>query len=146
MMSTIAPDSLGNWINDPWPTNFQTSGFDLDAVGVIHQASDAWAEWLATPDADPDGDGRTNLVEWAVDSSPVSADRAPVLQLTAQADTVTLSFHRADRADLTLTLEQLLEGTTWTPLAADAAPGDVTLTLPREEARGLYRLRIIRTP
>ena len=139
-------DSRGNWINDPWPTNFQTSGFDLDAVGVIHEAGDAWSEWLAAPDADPDGDGRTNLVEWAVDSSPVSADRAPVLQLTAQADTVTLSFHRADRADLTLTLEQLLDGTAWTPLTAATTPGDVTLTLPREEARGLYRLRIIRTP
>ena len=29
-------DSLGNPINDPWPTNFITGGFDLDAVGVIH--------------------------------------------------------------------------------------------------------------
>ena len=139
-------DSLGNWINDPWPTNFQTSGFDLDAVGVLHEAGETWAEWLAAPDADPDGDGRTNLVEWAVDSSPVSADRVPVLQLTAQADTVTLSFHRADRAGLTLTLEQLLDDTSWTPLTAAAAPGVVTLTLPREEARAFYRLRITRTP
>ena len=24
-------------INDPWPTPFPSSGFDLDAVGVIHQ-------------------------------------------------------------------------------------------------------------
>jgi hypothetical protein len=30
-------DSLGNKINDPWPTPFSTGGFDLDAVGVIHQ-------------------------------------------------------------------------------------------------------------
>lgn len=30
-------DSEGNPINDPWPTNFATAGFDLDAVGVIHQ-------------------------------------------------------------------------------------------------------------
>ncbi len=30
-------DSLGNKINDPWPTPFDTGGFDLDAVGVIHQ-------------------------------------------------------------------------------------------------------------
>ncbi|GAB5539229.1 MAG: hypothetical protein Salg2KO_13320 [Salibacteraceae bacterium] len=29
-------DSKGNIINDPWPTNFAQSGFDLDAVGVIH--------------------------------------------------------------------------------------------------------------
>ncbi len=30
-------DSKGNLINDPWPTLFPSSGFDLDAVGVIHQ-------------------------------------------------------------------------------------------------------------
>jgi hypothetical protein len=29
-------DSRGNKINDPWPTPFPSSGFDLDAVGVIH--------------------------------------------------------------------------------------------------------------
>jgi hypothetical protein len=30
-------DSYGKLINDPWPTNFASSGFDLDAVGVINQ-------------------------------------------------------------------------------------------------------------
>jgi len=29
-------DSKENIINDPWPTPFNTSGFDLDAVGVLH--------------------------------------------------------------------------------------------------------------
>ena len=30
-------DSLGNLINDPWATPYDSSGFDLDAIGVIHQ-------------------------------------------------------------------------------------------------------------
>lgn len=30
-------DAFGNKVNDPWPTPFPSSGFDLDAVGVIHQ-------------------------------------------------------------------------------------------------------------
>lgn len=30
-------DSHGRKINDPWPTDFGSCGFDLDAVGVIHQ-------------------------------------------------------------------------------------------------------------
>lgn len=30
-------DHFGNVINDPWPTAFPSSGFDLDAVGVLHQ-------------------------------------------------------------------------------------------------------------
>ena len=29
-------DSEGHVVNDPWPTAFASSGFDLDAVGVIH--------------------------------------------------------------------------------------------------------------
>lgn len=32
-------DSSGRAINDPYPTAFATGGFDLDAVGVIHQLS-----------------------------------------------------------------------------------------------------------
>jgi len=32
-------DYLGNMVNDPFPTPFSSSGFDLDAVGVIHQAT-----------------------------------------------------------------------------------------------------------
>jgi hypothetical protein len=30
-------DSQGNMVNDPWPTPYSSSGFDLDAVGVINQ-------------------------------------------------------------------------------------------------------------
>lgn len=31
-------DSQGNKINDPWPTPFDSGGFDLDGVGVIHSS------------------------------------------------------------------------------------------------------------
>jgi hypothetical protein len=30
-------DTAGRKVNDPWPTGFGSGGFDLDAVGVIHQ-------------------------------------------------------------------------------------------------------------
>jgi len=30
-------DSQGNYVNDPFPTPFSSSGFDLDAVGVLHE-------------------------------------------------------------------------------------------------------------
>jgi hypothetical protein len=30
-------DSFGNVVNDPFPTPFESGGFDLDGVGVIHQ-------------------------------------------------------------------------------------------------------------
>ncbi len=33
----VTRDANNNKINDPWPTPFASSGFDVDAVGVIHQ-------------------------------------------------------------------------------------------------------------
>ncbi len=33
-------DTAGNMINDPFPTAFPSGGFDLDAVGAIHLATD----------------------------------------------------------------------------------------------------------
>lgn len=36
-------DQYGQVINDPWPTAFPSGGFDLDAVGVIHQSTTAIA-------------------------------------------------------------------------------------------------------
>ncbi|PBQ30769.1 secretion protein [Sphingobacteriaceae bacterium] len=32
-------DAQHNKVNDPWPTPFPSSGFDLDAIGVIHQST-----------------------------------------------------------------------------------------------------------
>lgn len=44
VVGTIDPqyatyDSYGNKVNDPFPTPFYSSGFDLDAVGVINEGS-----------------------------------------------------------------------------------------------------------
>ena len=33
-------DSQGHKINDPWPTPFDTGGFDFDAIGVIHNKTE----------------------------------------------------------------------------------------------------------
>ncbi|MEN8126952.1 MAG: T9SS C-terminal target domain-containing protein [Planctomycetota bacterium] len=58
-------DSLGNIVNDPWPTNFSTGGFDLDAVGVIHEK---------TLSADINGDGIVNLGDYAAFSAAWRSD------------------------------------------------------------------------
>jgi hypothetical protein len=41
-------DKNGKKINDPWSTPFASSGFDLDAVGVIHQAPPTAVQELAS--------------------------------------------------------------------------------------------------
>lgn len=50
-------DSGGRLINDPWPTPFPSSGFDLDAVGVIHDRRNLSLE-------------RTPKVSWEVFPNP----------------------------------------------------------------------------
>ena len=50
-------DSQGHKINDPWPTPFSTGGFDLDAVGVIHEK---------TVSADFNGDGIVNFSDYSI--------------------------------------------------------------------------------
>jgi hypothetical protein len=49
-IGTISPtyaalDSLGNAVNDPYPTAFASGGFDFDAIGVIHQVPEP-AAWV----------------------------------------------------------------------------------------------------
>lgn len=38
-------DKDGRKVNDPWTTPFPSSGFDLDAVGVIHDITNSVHEW-----------------------------------------------------------------------------------------------------
>ena len=39
-----AYDKYNHKVNDPWPTVFGSSGFDLDAIGVIHQVTNSVVE------------------------------------------------------------------------------------------------------
>lgn len=41
-------DFHGNIINDPWPTDFESSGFDLDGIGVMNQAELSLSEQQLT--------------------------------------------------------------------------------------------------
>lgn len=41
----VSNDSNNHPINDPWPTPYPQGGFDLDAIGVIHQKAVGIKEW-----------------------------------------------------------------------------------------------------
>jgi hypothetical protein len=43
--NTFSRDSLGNVINDPWPTASASSGFDFDAIGVLNAVPEP-ATWV----------------------------------------------------------------------------------------------------
>ena len=45
--SHASHDSSGRVINDPYPTNFPTGGFDIDAVGVIKRLGNSGVNYLS---------------------------------------------------------------------------------------------------
>jgi hypothetical protein len=158
-------DAGGNWINDPFPTDFQTGGFDLDAVGVIHQSQDPWQQWIAAafdpavqndpgltgPDADPDGDGKSNLLEYACGFPPAASDSEPLITVSSVGDSIVLRFYRDTRhPDCSLTLQESPNGLSWSTLAgagvseSGSPQAIVTVTVPRTEQRRLYRLKVTR--
>src|SRR5690606_9172432 len=70
--------------------------------------------------ADPDNDGRPNLIEYAVGSDPLAPDTGSVVTLGKSEDgqRLTLSFHRIADPALTYTVEADGESTlsTWVPI------------------------------
>lgn len=128
-------DSHGNFINDPFKTNFITGGFDLDAAGGLHAAPATSTSWLSmyfpsggdTGDtADPDGDRIANLVEYATASDPTQPNPAP-LKLSLSGESTFLSWTRAHgRSDVTLSLQGSDDLSNWTTLTAAVGAGSST--------------------
>ncbi len=128
-------DSLGNLVNDPFPTQFQTGGFDADAVGVMNEAVDAWAAWVEAGFpvgqrgdaavsgalADPDGDGWPNFAEYACGGRPLEREGQPLLRVSAGAGGVVLEFTRlGERGDVRWRLEMSESGGAWVPVVESA--------------------------
>lgn len=141
-------DSLGNPINDPYPTDHEFGGFDLDAVGAFSPVLTTYAAWAASrnlagndalPTADPDHDGLPNLIAYLTGDTP--------LTLETTATHTTLRFHRlAYRTDAQLRLEASSTLTDWQPLAGATVveSGEnlvqVTVTEPSSPGARFYRL------
>ena len=155
-------DSLGNPINDPYPTDHEFGGFDLDAVGAFSPVLTTYAAWTASrnfsgndalPTADPDHDGIPNFVAY------LTGDTTLALETTAAQ--TTLRFNRlAYRTGGNLRLESSSTLDDWQPLAESVAGGpttimsgspatvgetgenlvQVTVTLPSTTGRRFFRL------
>ncbi len=145
---TGSTDSHGRLINDPWPTQFVTCGFDLDAVGVLHQAADPWLAWatanftapelqdaaISGPDADPDKDGRTNLMEYATGGQPKMRDAAALrIRMASGGPEVFLTTPPASDAILRVQRSSKLTG--WETMAQ--SQGGSPFSFPAQPAPGI---------
>lgn len=155
-------DSLGNTINDPYPTDHEFSGFDLDAVGAFQPMISLYQNWTASrnlsgndalPTADPDHDGIPNFITYLTGGD--------IITMEPSTSETTLRFTRlAYRTDGKLRVESASKLGDWETLAESssgglltAAPGSqavisevgahlvqVTLTVPATTGKRFFRL------
>jgi hypothetical protein len=119
-------DSENRSIFDAWLT-FGSGGFDLEAVGVVSRPM-TFAGWQTQrglvagqtgENADPDGDGIPNLLEYAFARIPTIADNAsPTTALAVASGRLQIAFQRDERAtDLTYEVQASDDLSTWTTIA-----------------------------
>lgn len=124
-------DSLGSAIYDPYPTEF-SAGFDLDAVGVLNDAT-TFSSWqfanfdaaqladplISGPNADPDLDLLANLAEYAFDFDPLKSEDRSALPATDRVGTCfVMIFDRFSlKTDLIYHLDASLDCASWREIA-----------------------------
>ncbi len=119
-------------IYDPWRT-FGPGGFDLEAVGVISVSItfDAWQDLHGLsgaqrgPQADPDGDGVPNAIEYAFAMLPLTPDAELMPSPVSGAPAFSISFRRDTRpTDLSVeVLGASAPGQPWQVIARATAGG-----------------------
>ncbi len=107
-------DTNGRLINDPFPTDFASGGFDLDAVGALYQKPTTFKAWQqeqfdgcdgeeraqVAVNADPDRDGLTNWEEYAQGTDPQFPNKRLGLEIIKEGEhsvvTARLPAHLTD--------------------------------------------------
>ena len=135
VVGSLAPehrtlDSLGNPINDPYPTDHEFGGFDLDAVGAFQPMITLYQDWTASrnlagndalPTADPDHNGIPNFITY------LTGDH--VIAMESTASQTILRFTRfAYRTDGKLRVETAGSLGNWETLAESISGGALTAT------------------
>ena len=102
----------------------------------------------AQPGADPEHDGLTNLVEYALDLNPTVSSRAPGVRT---GNTLTFTKGNMAKADsnIAYSIEESTNLVTWgAPTLGSAVNGadTITYTFPSGKTNVFARLKVIQTP
>ena len=121
-------DSAGGMVVDPYPTNYFTGGFDLDAVGALSATSTSYAAWTAargytnsdaSAASDPDHNGVPNLIEYLTGNG--------ILKITATPGGMALNLNRlAYRTGGNLRVESSTDCIHWNLVAESLNAGPLT--------------------
>ena len=133
---------------DPTPLEYwRSQHFDQVELADGNQEGSLWGDL-----ADPDRDGRPNLVEYALGTQPRRGD-ASGLTATSSADSLTFSYNRDTRkTDITYEPEASSDLADWGKVASELVSTDGTIEtrrvmIPTTAGSGHYlRLRIARSP
>lgn len=150
-------DSKGAVVIDPYPTNYYTGGFDLDAVGVFSATTTTYAAWTSAqglagndslPAADPDLNGTPNLIEYLTGNGVFKISTTPAAALGLNRLTYRTGGNlrvesSTDLIHWSLVAESIDAGPL-TGSTAIAESGDtlkqVTITLPTSPAPAFHRI------
>lgn len=141
------------------PSSILVTVADADLSGRSFAALTAFQSWLSgyslpadgtgagALSADPDGDGLSNLLEYALGGNPASNASAPAPQTEVADNSLQLVFFRA-RSDLTYQVEGSSDLSTWSTLATNPGQVGTNVTVPDPVAldsaqpRRFLRLRV----
>lgn len=159
----------------PWPTNPDGEGPALTKISEKEYGNDFinWSslaaspgdiapgerfeDWAAVhgitdPKLDNDGDGYSNLTEYAFDLNPNINEASSILTMARSGSNYDLSFKlNLNRTDIEVGLEQSTDLVTWVPTETTVTPHDgVTqnrnVTLPTDKRQLFHRFKILQKP
>ncbi|MDY0217195.1 MAG: T9SS type A sorting domain-containing protein [Bacteroidales bacterium] len=102
-------DSHGDIINDPWPTAFNSSGFDLDGIGVINNSLNTSITEVETNSVNVFPNPSKDILN-IVSSEPIkiclliAMDGSEIIRTTPSSNTFSISLNGLHSATYTLVL------------------------------------------
>lgn len=154
--STPAGLTADNW--QVATSNFPGTGtWSLEASGndlVLHYEAGegGYSSWLAgfpaisdgDPDADPDQDGLTNLLEYILNGDPTSGNDSVLPTVDLEPSNYVLTFIRRteSKADTTQTFEYSADLGAWTSISIPATSGESVTVVPDTPSSGLETITV----